>query len=243
MRCCLPHWQAVYHLLLALTSCSDDEDIQNTPDPEPEPEPTEVVELSGSVEGTMTLDAETEYILAGTLTVPDGATLEIPAGTTIKAKQGFDKYIIVAQGGKINARGTAQAPIIFTAEDESNAGPGYWGGLIINGKAPISGPAGTTATGATEVDNNMPYGGSDAADNSGTLEYIELWYTGARSSADIEHNGLTLNAVGNGTTINNVYIVEGADDAIEFFGGSVNVSNLLAVNCDDDMFDFTQGYW
>ena len=227
---------------VSLTSCSDDEDIQNTPDPEPEPEPTEVVELSGSVEGTMTLDAETEYILAGTLTVPDGATLEIPAGTTIKAKQGFDKYIIVAQGGKINARGTAQAPIIFTAEDESNAGPGYWGGLIINGKAPISGPAGTTATGATEVDNNMPYGGSDAADNSGTLEYIELWYTGARSSADIEHNGLTLNAVGNGTTINNVYIVEGADDAIEFFGGSVNVSNLLAVNCDDDMFDFTQGY-
>ena len=53
---------------------------------------------------------------------------------------------------------------------------------------------------------------------------------------------MTLNAVGNGTTINNVYIVEGADDAIEFFGGSVNVSNLLAVNCDDDMFDFTQGY-
>ena len=106
----------------------------------------ETVELSGNVEGTMTLDAETEYILAGTLTVPDGATLEIPAGTKIKAKQGFGNYIIVAQGGKINARGTAQAPIIFTAEDESNAGPGYWGGLIINGKAPISGPAGTTAT-------------------------------------------------------------------------------------------------
>lgn len=227
---------------VSLTSCSDDDDPQGENPGGGEEPVVETVELSGNVEGTMTLDAETEYILAGTLTVPDGATLEIPAGTTIKAKQGFDKYIIVAQGGKINARGTAQAPIIFTAEDESNAGPGYWGGLIINGKAPISGPAGTTATGATEVDNNMPYGGSDAADNSGTLEYIELWYTGARSSADIEHNGLTLNAVGNGTTINNVYIVEGADDAIEFFGGSVNVSNLLAVNCDDDMFDFTQGY-
>ena len=74
------------------------------------------------------------------------------------------------------------------------------------------------------------------------LQYVELLYTGARSSADIEHNGLTLNGVGSGTQISNIYISEGADDAIEFFGGSVNVSNLLAVNCDDDMFDFTQGY-
>ena len=227
---------------VSLTSCSDDDEIQGE-NPGGGEEPTEeTVELSGNVEGTMTLEADVEYILNGKLTVPDGATLEIPAGTKIKAKQGFDSYIIVAQGGKINARGTAQAPIVFTAEDESNAGPGYWGGLIINGKAPISGPAGTVATGATEVDNNMPYGGNDAADNSGTLEYVELWYTGARSSADIEHNGLTLNAVGNGTTINNIYVAEGADDAIEFFGGTVNVSNLLAVNCDDDMFDFTQGY-
>ena len=74
------------------------------------------------------------------------------------------------------------------------------------------------------------------------LTYVRILYSGARSSADIEHNGLTLNGVGNGTTISNIYIAEGADDAIEFFGGSVNVSNLLAVNCDDDCFDFTQGY-
>ena len=71
---------------------------------------------------------------------------------------------------------------------------------------------------------------------------MELRFTGARSSADIEHNGLTLNGVGRGTTIKNLYITDGADDAIEFFGGTVNVENILAVNCDDDMFDFTQGY-
>jgi hypothetical protein len=69
-----------------------------------------------------------------------------------------------------------------------------------------------------------------------------LEYTGARSSANVEHNGLTLNGVGSGTTISNVYIYEGSDDGIEFFGGSVDVSNLLVVNSDDDMFDFTQGY-
>ena len=48
--------------------------------------------------------------------------------------------------------------------------------------------------------------------------------------------------MGNGTKIENIYIPNGADDGIEFFGGSVNVKNLLVVNSDDDMFDFTQGY-
>ena len=71
---------------------------------------------------------------------------------------------------------------------------------------------------------------------------MKICYAGARSTADIEHNGLTLNGVGNGTKIENIYILESADDAVEFFGGTVNVTNLLAVNPDDDMFDFTQGY-
>ena len=218
---------------MTLTSCSDDENGGSTP-------ALQGTELSGVVEGTLTLNAGTEYTLTGTLTVPAGATLEIPAGTTIKANQGFDKYILVAQGGRLNARGTADNPVVFTANAD-NAEPGYWGGVIINGYAPISG-AMEGSTGATEIDNNQPYGGTDAADNSGTLTYVEIRYSGARSSADIEHNGLTLNGVGNGTTINNIYIADGADDAIEFFGGSVNVTNLLAVNCDDDCFDFTQGY-
>lgn len=223
---------------MTLTSCSDDDNTTGGGDGPATP--TETVELKGTVEGTMELDANTEYHLTGTLTVPDGATLNIPAGTVIKAANGFDKYIIVAQGGKINAQGTADKPIVFTA-DADNAQPGYWGGLIINGRAPISGQSAGTE-GATEVDNNQPYGGTDAADNSGVVEYVKLLYTGARSSADIEHNGLTLNGVGNGTTIRNIYVADGADDAIEFFGGTVNVSNVMAVNCDDDMFDFTQGY-
>ena len=224
---------------ISLTSCSNDDDNTGNGDGNGG-DPSEMVELKGIIEGTTTLDANKVYHLTGTVTVPEGATLQIPAGTKIKAAKGFDKYILVAQGGKIEARGTADRPIVFTADSE-DATSGYWGGLIINGKAPISGDT-EGQTGATEIDNNQPYGGTDASDNSGVIEYVQLLYTGARSSADIEHNGLTLNGVGNGTTINNLYIAEGADDAIEFFGGSVNVTNLLAVNCDDDMFDFTQGY-
>src|SRR5699024_144988 len=76
----------------------------------------------------------------------------------------------------------------------------------------------------------------------GVITDVELNEAEARANADVEHNGLTLNGVGAGTTIENLYIANGADDGIEFFGGTVNVKNLLVVNSDDDMFDFTQGY-
>lgn len=218
------------------TACSDDDPVDNGGGEE-----TKTEDLSGTITGTKTLDAKNEYFLTGTLIVSDGAVLEIPAGTTIKAKQGFANYILVAQGGKIMAEGTADKPITFTADVE-NAGSGYWGGIILNGKALISGTAETGNESATEINNDYKYGGSDNADNSGVLKYVKIIYSGARSNAEIEHNGLTLNAVGSGTTIENIYIAEGADDAIEFFGGSVNVTNLLAVNSEDDMFDFTQGY-
>ena len=153
------------------------------------------------------------------------------------AEEGFDKYILVDRGGQIFAEGTATAPITFKA-DRDDAPSSYWGGLILNGRAPIAGGG----EGSTEIDPSFLYGGSDAADNSGVITYVKLLHTGAKSNRDVEHNGLTLNAVGNGTRIENLYIANGGDDAIEFFGGTVNVSNLLAVDCEDDCFDFTQGY-
>ncbi len=214
---------------VAFTSCEPKGD-------EPTPPPAEN-ELAGSINDTKVLDASVEYTITGPVIVEEGGVLDIPAGTVIKAQKGFGSYILVLQGGKIYVRGTADAPVTMTADTE-DAGAGYWGGLIINGKAPLSGGE----TGSTEINSAYVYGGDDAADNSGEITYLILEYTGARSSADVEHNGLTLNGVGNGTKIENIYVLEGADDAIEFFGGSVNVTNLLAVNPDDDMFDFTQGY-
>ncbi len=195
--------------------------------------------LVGSITGVKTLDAAITYTITGPVLVEDGGTLNIPAGTRIEANKGFGSYILVLQGGRINVNGTAAAPVVMTSNEASPAA-GDWGGLVINGRAPLSGPAGTTAR--TEISNAYIYGGSDAADNSGAISYLVIEYSGARSSANIEHNGLTLNGVGNGTTIEHVFIFEGSDDGIEFFGGSVDVDGLLVVNCDDDMFDFTQGY-
>lgn len=217
---------------MTFTSCKDDDTTGTTTTPN---------DLSGSIAKgeTKTLDADITYRLAGSVIVEDGGTLNIPAGTLIKAKKGFANYILVLQGGKININGTEDAPVVMTSE-EANPAAGDWGGLVINGKAPLAGPSGTT--GRTEISNAYLYGGTESTDNSGTITYLVLEYPGYRSNANIEHNGLTLNGVGSGTTINNVYVYESSDDGIEFFGGTVNVDKLLVVNPDDDMFDFTQGY-
>lgn len=222
-------------LPLGLFSCKDDETTT------PEPGPATTKELSGDISTDVTLDPSTEYKLTGSLLVVNGGKLRIPAGTVIKAEKGFNKYILVEQGGQIFVNGTADKPVKITSA-AADPKQGDWGGLIINGKAKLSGPAGKVTTSTTEVNPAVIYGGDNNNDNSGVIEYLILEYTGAKSSADIEHNGLTLNGVGSGTKIENVYIPYGADDAIEFFGGSVNVKNLLVVDSDDDMFDVTQGW-
>lgn len=219
-------------IAVLFSSCTKDDDAT--------PVKVESNELSGDITSDRTLDADIEYKLVGTLRIKDGAELTIPAGITIKANKGFSNYLIVERGGKINADGTADLPITFTSAEASPAA-GDWGGLVINGYANISGATAGTE-GSTEVDANIAYGGTNDADNSGVLNYVKLFYTGAKSSANVEHNGLTLNAVGNGTKIENIYVLNGSDDGVEFFGGSVNITNMLVVNSDDDMFDITQGY-
>ena len=54
--------------------------------------------LSGTLTGEQTLEAK-EYILNGTVVIENGGRLNIPAGTTIKAREGFSSYLLVAKGG------------------------------------------------------------------------------------------------------------------------------------------------
>lgn len=198
--------------------------------------------ISGNLTSDLTLSSNLDYVLNGSLFVTEGATLTIEEGVTINALAGrTDIYILVERGATIDIQGTATNPVRITS-NSSEPATGDWGGLILNGYAPISGTAESGNEAGTEVNSGILFGGTDVADSSGSIEYLILEYTGARIDGDAEHNGLTLNGVGNGTLIDNVAILNGDDDAIEFFGGSVDVSNLLVVNAKDDMFDFTQGY-
>ncbi len=231
-------------LLMSLASCTSDDDGSGVPivtPGQPMQQPT-AINLSGNLVEDLTLSANSAVTLSGALFIKEGATLNIEPGVTINAQAGgTDVFILVERGGKIEANGTASAPIRITSSSSSPT-PGDWGGLIINGRAPISRQSGAPNEAATEVRNDFLFGGDNATDNSGTLNYVILEYTGARINGDAEHNGLTLNGVGSGTTITNIAIFDGDDDAIEWFGGTVNVTNLLVVNTRDDFFDATQGW-
>ncbi|WP_438973398.1 hypothetical protein, partial [Polaribacter sp.] len=209
-----------------------------------------------------------DYSLDGKVVVAEGVTLTIEPGTVIKAVAKSDPVdasaLIVAKGGKIMAAGTAQLPIIFTmAADPLTAADvaagtyfhaaggtallnqgGQWGGLIILGTNQIGAGANNTdaiegiAAGQAFAD----YGGTDTDDNSGVLKYISIRHGGATIANGDEINGLTLGGVGNGTIIENIEIISNTDDGIEFFGGNVNVNNLLVYNQSDDAIDIDQAY-
>jgi len=198
------------------------------------------IRLSGTYTSSLNLDANNTYIVDGSLVMASGTTLTVPAGMTIKADpSGSDVYIAIAQGAKIIANGTADSPIIFTS-GASNPQAGDWGGLILLGKAPSNAVTGT-ATATSEI-GGLPYGGNVSNDDSGSLRYVRIEYSGASADAASENNGLSLYGVGSGTAISYVQIVAGKDDGIEFFGGTVNASFLSVINAEDDSIDWTEGY-
>lgn len=198
------------------------------------------VSLSGSITSDLTLDNTNEYKLTGPTVIEDGVTLTIPAGMVIEAAAtGADVYLAVAQGGKIIAEGTSSQPIIFTS-DANTPNAGDWGGLILLGKAPVNSITGN-ATATSEI-GNLSYGGSVADDNSGTLRYVRVEYSGGKASGQSENNGFSFYGVGSGTVVEYIQMFEGSDDGVEFFGGTVNVSYLSVVNSQDDSIDWTEGY-
>ena len=192
--------------------------------------------LKGTIPPDVTLTAGSTYKLSGEYIVEDGATLNIEAGVKIiSIYDDIVDYILVKQGGKINAVGTSSAPIVMTSEKEE---PGAWGGIHICGKAHTNAEGGK---GSSEI-GGATYGGNDDADNSGTLKYVRVEYSGYAFDSEHEANGITFYGVGNGTTVEYCQAYKGSDDGFEFFGGSVNVSNLVSVSCSDDSFDWTEGW-
>ena len=195
--------------------------------------------------------ADTAYEMAGKVVVEEGVTLFIEAGTVVKARDGqgsLSTALIIAQGGKIQATGTTEAPIVFTSIydngtnlDETDMG--LWGGIVVLGYAPISADAATALIEGLPANEPFAvYGGNNIHDNSGVLEYVSIRHAGTLLGDGNELNGLTLGGVGSATVIDNIEVVGNLDDGIEFFGGTVNASNLLVWAQGDDAFDIDQAY-
>jgi molybdopterin-binding protein len=191
--------------------------------------------LAGDITSDVTLDATKSYLLTSSYIVQPGAKLTIPAGTQIKAVAGgSDVYIAVLKGAQIDIQGTASEPVVMSS---ASAESGDWGGLTICGKATTT--AGIDAE--AEV-GGFIYGGTEDADNSGSIEYLVMKGTGAQINTESQYNGISLYAVGSGTVIENVAVINGADDGVEFFGGTVSVKNIYLENNEDDSIDWTEGW-
>lgn len=218
------------------------------------------IRIAENITQDQTWETGKVYILGGRITVTNGATLTIQPGVVVKGEAGSGPNataLIIARGAKINAEGRADQPIIFTSiADEIQPGmvaspnlepnlEGLWGGLIVLGNAP-----GSFAGDVSEVqiegippsDNNGLYGGNDPEDSSGILKFISIRHGGANIGEGNEINGLTLGGVGSGTIIENIEVVANQDDGVEWFGGSVNVKNVLVWNSGDDALDTDQAW-
>ncbi|MFW0739086.1 MULTISPECIES: hypothetical protein [unclassified Flavobacterium] len=223
---------------LALTSCSSDDN--NKKNENTSTFVLKVDDLQGNInDGTVTLDPTKTYTLTGGLVVKGGATLVIPAGTTIKSSAtalATSLYIAVERNAKININGTAAKPVIMTSGKATPA-QSDWGGLIIAGNAKVN----TGDNGTTEV-GGLSYGGNDNADSSGNINFLKISYTGSKYTAEKEYNGVSFFGVGSGTVVSDIYTFESGDDGIEFFGGAVNATNLTIINSYDDSLDFADGW-
>lgn len=242
-------------LTIGFTSCDDDDD----PKDDPIIEENEFTITSNITENT-TWETGNVYILGGRIAVVEGVTLTIEPGVIVKGEAGTGTNataLLIARGAKLMAEGTADSPIIFTSvADEIEPGMiaspnldpdlnGLWGGLLVLGKAPISVSGdGIEASieGIPADDSNGKYGGNVSDDNSGVIKYISIRHGGANIGEGNEINGLTLGGVGSGTIVENVEIVANQDDGIEWFGGTVNVKNVVVWNTGDDAIDTDQSW-
>lgn len=237
---------------LLFTSCGDDtnevakETAENT--------------VTGTISVNTTWTADNIYTLSKKVYVASGVTLTIEPGTIIKGSYGTEENasaLVIARGAKLMAEGTASKPIIFTSVadnievgqtegtnlDESDKG--LWGGLIVLGKATCSFKEDVTETQIEGIPANQVeglYGGSIDDDNSGVLTYISIRHGGALIGDGNEINGLTLGGVGSGTVVDHIEVVGNVDDGVEFFGGTVDASNLLVWAQGDDALDVDQAY-
>lgn len=205
--------------------------------------------LSGTITEDVTLTADNQYLLRGGVFIGDDETqtvLTIEAGTTIYGETSTDGMLVIRRHSQIMAQGTAEAPIVMTSSKEPGTrARGDWGGLIINGLAPINacsedsdaGPCEGYGEGATGW-----YGGDDPADNSGVLNYVRVEFAGTLISPDNELNGIAFQGVGSGTEIDYIQVHMNADDGIEFFGGTAHASHLVVTGAGDDSLDWTDGW-
>ena len=214
----------------------------------PTPVPTsENTILSGRITTDRTLHAAYTYTLRDLVYVTSGATLTIEPGTKIVGEKNTRGALLITRGCKIIANGTAALPIVFTS-DQTNPVRGDWAGVVLLGRARTNASYnGTPGLGEAEGGINNGdglglFGGTDDNDNSGSMQYVRIEYAGYAFLPDKELNGLSMYAIGKGTTLRYIQVSFANDDSFEWFGGNVNMDHLVVYRGLDDEQDSDNGF-
>ncbi len=203
--------------------------------------------LAGTLLQDTALTAENTYLLQGAFYVGNeiqNAKLKVAAGVTIRGSNGRD-FLAVRRGSQIFIEGTQTAPVVMTGFEPGKTTRGQWGGLVLNGRSTLNqckDPSAAVCENTPEGGVEASYGGTIADDNSGVIRYLRIEYPGFEVSPDNELNGLTLNSVGSGTTIDYVQIIGSNDDGLEMFGGTVNLKHIVSLGSQDDSMDWDFGW-
>ena len=200
---------------------------------------TELCLVTGRIATDTTFTEDRFWLLRGAVFVDAPARLTIEAGTYIFGEFATNGTLIISRGAQILANGTADAPIVMTSDQPiGERARADWGGLIINGAAPMNVP-GNEAVG--EGDTGI-YGGTSRDDDSGHLRYVRVEFAGTEFSPDNELNGIAFQGVGTATEVEHVMVKYSKDDGLEFFGGTVTAKWIVLQGIADDSIDWTDGW-
>ena len=224
-----------------------------------------VCQLTGTLIADVRLDRNSMYEIIGPVFVGRDAgadpaapitgatevTLTIDPGVTLFGSSGSD-YLVVTRGSQLESNGTATSPVVMTSRSgvEGTAGlntKAQWGGVVINGRAPINACTGAAVGGSVDCEKSGEgssglFGGATADDDSGSITYTQVLFAGFRVNSGDELNGIAFQGVGNDTFVDYVQVHNNADDGVEMFGGTVDVRHLVLTGNDDDSMDYTDGW-
>jgi len=208
-----------------------------------------VVQVSADITSNTTWTNTNVYQLTKIVSVANGATLTIQAGTkiiggTITTGQAPPvTALMVLRGSRLNAVGTASQPIVFTSSAAAGSrAPGDWGGLILVGNARSNRTGRTVVEGPAPADTVSWNGGNLDNDNSGEIVYTRVEFAGAAAILNVELNSYSMYAVGSNTRFEYNQAIRGLDDMFEWFGGTVDGRYLVSYESGDDHFDMAEGY-
>jgi len=208
-----------------------------------------VVQVTADITTNTTWTSNNIYQLTRIVSVANGATLTVQPGTRViggPITAGVAPPVtalMVLRGSRLEAIGTAEAPIIFTSSAAAgNRFPGDWGGVILVGNATSNRTGRTVVEGPAPADTVGWNGGNLDNDNSGAMVYTRVEFAGAAAILNVELNSYSMYAVGRSSRFEYNQAIRGLDDMFEWFGGTQDSRYLVSYESGDDHYDAAEGH-